>query len=742
MERLSLKIVFLTTLFVLSNSFSNYLVGQCRIYYVTTNASAGASGTMANPMKIEEAFQNSTNGSVIRLAIGQYTIATHLTLPSNNIIIEGGFNPLSNWSKTSEVGSSTIIRSTQNPQGNVNAQRIIGFYAEGKSGFTLSDVTIKTADANLPGMSTYAAYLNNCADYTFNRVQLITGNAANGQNGVAGINGQDGQVGQLGLNGTCDGGSTCGSPLSQGPIGGLGGQGGGGTAIGQIGSGINGSGGGSGGKGSDQCVQNAAAGNSGGGGTTGGIAGVQGDPGGDGESGQNGVNGNDGLDGAIGPFGSYTGGFWAPGNQGSNGTNGTGGAGGGGGGGGGRQNCVVCLRSTGNPGSGGGGGGQAGTAGSGGYGGGASFGLFLFNNGSNGKFLQSFVNAGNAGLGGLGGTGGIGGEGGLGGVKKSICASETGEGGAGGEGGDGGKGGTGGNGRDGISQDIMLYSGTALVSNEVNFNLNALVEIESDQALCNMISISLGTSNSASWLFDNSASISSFNGTEPKVKFTTSGFKMVTLNGMEYPNFVYVACQTPEKSVQITACEEYTLQSGLVLEESGVYKDTVTALGFCDSIITIDFTLVEINPLIEVLGDALVSSEENATYQWIDCANNQPVIGAIEVTFEPTENGSYSVELNKESCFFATECLEFSTLSRVNKLNSALAYVHPNPANQFVFIEEENAVITLINANGEVVLVKSQTTKEKISIAHLPNGIYTLHVQTDLSVQSTVLIKQ
>lgn len=526
---------------------------SCVNIYASTTGNALAPGTQASPTTLTAAIaMASCNNAVIKLATGTYNIDNPLYL-SSFITIEGGFQQGSAWTKTSTPGATTINRTTLNPEGAVNAQRLVAFYGNSLSEFRLQDLTVTTANANLPGMSTYGIHLTNCSNYNIVRTQVLPGSGAAGAAGVTGTIGIAGRNGGNGSAGDIDDEADAGA--------GGGGGGGGGTTLGNIGAnatgnfnsanncsltggagGIGGLTAGNGGNGANDangcgCCANGTTGvagatstnnRSGGGGGGGGSGGEENGSGGpgavgggvfgvfgtnniggnggaesvDGGVGGNGTAGPAGTIGAAGPAGSHVAGFWMPGTQAGTGTDGRGGQGGRGGGGGGGQGCAFCIDGSGSGGGGGGGGGQGGSGGTGGFGGGSSFGVYLTNNGAGGNLIQDRVVAGAAGAGGTGGSGGTGGTGGTGGLGSPYGGSEVGGGGNGGNGGTGGAGGNGGAGQAGIAINVYLASGSALVSNDNAFNLAAQPVIQVSNVNCTNTNVTYSTAAPAAWDFD------------------------------------------------------------------------------------------------------------------------------------------------------------------------------------------------------------------------------------------------
>jgi hypothetical protein len=593
-------------------AFSMFAVGvtfaQCSIVYVTTDGSPTASGTISNPKSIDAAFLTAPEGSVIRIAVGTYNITAPLSFSSNNIVVEGGFIDTLDWTKTSLQGATTIYRTNALPEGPVNRQRLVALSIVNKSGFEIHDLTIRTADGDAPGMSTYGVYLSGCSNYKFIRCLINPGNASNGAPGVNGEAGASGTNGFVGSSGSCDGGDCTFGGDQPGGAGGAGGVGAvsipggsGGPAqnnatnpgtAGTSASGRNGGGGGGGGAGGDECYANNG-GNGGAGGASacnagaaGGTRGGDGNPGGDGTNGSNGLNGAAGMTGAPGGQGEEIGGFWIAGTAGGNGTDGCGGAGGGGGGGGGRQVCTFCDNGPGNGGSGGGGGGQGGTGATGGTGGGGSFGVYARLNGAGASFIDCKVQAGSIGLGGLGGQGGAGGAGGQGGAKNSTCSAEIGEGGAGGNGGSGGVGGNGGNGANGIAANVQLASGEAYTVLSTNYNLAAQPEIRITYVPCwgptvmvENMTIDAGE-DVTTWTFGASATPTSGVNNPQYLVYNAGGFHNIVNGTQTYRAFVYYCCESLAETAELEMNHatifpnptegEFTVVFGTVMEEVNV----------------------------------------------------------------------------------------------------------------------------------------------------------------------------
>lgn len=647
-------------LFFLALCATNLTFSQCNIVYVSTSGTPSGSGDISDPMDLETAVSTASAGDLIRVGVGTYTIDEALTIPADDVILEGGYDDFNAWQRTSLAGATTINRSSLNAEGFPNEKRLVAIYANGISGFEIHDITITTGNGAENGTSTYGIHIQSCANYRIVRCQVVPGNGADGEMGVDGQPGVPGSVGGQGLAGSIDGNCS-------GGAGGAGGAGGGGTpgVVGGTnpagcdntgGSGPsgnastnsrNGGSGGGGGSGGETDNNGGSGGPGGGinGGAAqlgGGSAGAWGDPGGDGTPGSNGDNGLPGVVGNLGINGQLNI-FFDPGVQAPSGSDGMGGKGGVGGGGGGGQSCGFCDDGSGDGGGGGGGGGQGGVGGTGGKGGGGSFGIYIFNNGLNGEITDCNIQPGFAGSGGIGGDGGSGGTGGIGADGSTYGSAEVGTGGKGGNGGQGGDGGKGGDGAAGYSLALHIVSGSSLNVADSLFDLAGQPEITVDYVTCvgeytsaKDQTLPVGSGN-ALWDFGSSAS-SQFSTSNPaSTSFNSTGMFSVAQSGNSYTDFVHITCEV----------------------DAGASQN----------------------------GTLLTANTGGATYQWVDCnIGFFPVSGATSQSFTPSVTGDYAVVVTQNGCTDTSACFNVDYSGLFELANGGFR-LYPNPLSDWMKIE-------------------------------------------------------
>jgi hypothetical protein len=142
-------------------------------------------------------------------------------------------------------------------------------------------------------------------------------------------------------------------------------------------------------------------------------------------------------------------------------------------------------------------------------------------------------------------------------------------------------------------------------------------------------------------------------------------------------------------SLTTEACFSYLSPSGNhTWNTSGIYEDTlVNALG-CDSILTIDLTIHSVVTTITAIDFALMSDEFGASYQWLDCDNGYQLIpGETNQSFTPSINGNYAVEVTAGACVDTSSCYEISGIGITENEADNKVNIHPNPSNGLFTVE-------------------------------------------------------
>ncbi len=128
----------------------------------------------------------------------------------------------------------------------------------------------------------------------------------------------------------------------------------------------------------------------------------------------------------------------------------------------------------------------------------------------------------------------------------------------------------------------------------------------------------------------------------------------------------------------------------------------------------------------------LTANQTNATYQWVDCTNgNMPIEGATNVSFEPTVNGEYAVEITQNGCTISSDCITIGSVAIADYAIKQLVHLYPNPVLDELQLESEVPIsIQVYNSNGKIILIKNVIhTIDSIDFSQLSSGLYFVRVR-------------
>jgi hypothetical protein len=202
-----------------------------------------------------------------------------------------------------------------------------------------------------------------------------------------------------------------------------------------------------------------------------------------------------------------------------------------------------------------------------------------------------------------------------------------------------------------------------------------------------------------------------------------------------------------EYAQSITICfgESFTVGAN-TYTTSGVYIDVLPAANGCDSTITTDLTVTtEINLTTVLDGTSLISNQNGALYQWIDCNNgNAPIGGATNQVFSPLANGSYAVIVALGSCSDTSACATVSTIGITENTTNALIGLYPNPNNgQFTIELADNSLVEITDILGKQVYKSNlQKGANQVNVSHIETGVYFVTIITGGKQVSVKIVKE
>jgi hypothetical protein len=130
-------------------------------------------------------------------------------------------------------------------------------------------------------------------------------------------------------------------------------------------------------------------------------------------------------------------------------------------------------------------------------------------------------------------------------------------------------------------------------------------------------------------------------------------------------------------------------------------------------------------------GAQLAAQFTEGTYQWLDCATNQPISGATDPIFVASASGDYAVIVGERHCFDTSGCHSV-IISDVNTNHFQSVKVYPNPLQQDLNIEIgnlPNLSIYMFDALGKQVKAHNNISNNfSFQVADLPKGYYLLQI--------------
>lgn len=213
----------------------------------------------------------------------------------------------------------------------------------------------------------------------------------------------------------------------------------------------------------------------------------------------------------------------------------------------------------------------------------------------------------------------------------------------------------------------------------------------------------------------------------------------------------YNVCDNVSINETVYACNSYTAPNGVTYFTSGNYSAFVENFEpNCDSLINIDYVVINIDTEVVFENNILTANYfgSNVNYQWINCANNQPVNGATSQSFTPQTDGEYAVIITEYNCSETSECVNVTGVS-IKDLNNRDSFgkVYPNPSSGKFNLVFDNQVdyadIFVYNMLGSL-MQKSEITnsdRTQIDLSNLPNGSYVVQLKFENNFHSFKIVK-
>ncbi len=196
-----------------------------------------------------------------------------------------------------------------------------------------------------------------------------------------------------------------------------------------------------------------------------------------------------------------------------------------------------------------------------------------------------------------------------------------------------------------------------------------------------------------------------------------------------------------------TACDSYEWIDGETYAESNnsATHRLVNAAG-CDSIVTLNLTFIKINTSLALNDSAIISAQDGANYQWLDCDNGRKVInGANTQNFDILKSGNYAIEITLMGCIDTTDCFNISLVG-ISEAKFENVKVYPNPNNGIVNIHFGgllNPVIRVLTLEGKLVYEQEKINSNEFQFKlDVESGVYFIEIYSQQEKSVYKLVKK
>jgi Secretion system C-terminal sorting domain len=137
--------------------------------------------------------------------------------------------------------------------------------------------------------------------------------------------------------------------------------------------------------------------------------------------------------------------------------------------------------------------------------------------------------------------------------------------------------------------------------------------------------------------------------------------------------------------------------------------------------------ITTVNNGLTISGNVLTATQSGASYQWINCNTQLPIVGATNQNFTPTTSGLYQVNITLNGCSAKSNCQNFVPES-IDEIQDLIGVdIYPNPASDFITInikEYKNSNIKIVDMTGKEILSAEGKQIQNINVGSCANGNY------------------
>ncbi|MEZ5011723.1 MAG: T9SS type A sorting domain-containing protein, partial [Bacteroidales bacterium] len=198
-----------------------------------------------------------------------------------------------------------------------------------------------------------------------------------------------------------------------------------------------------------------------------------------------------------------------------------------------------------------------------------------------------------------------------------------------------------------------------------------------------------------------------------------------------------------------TGCYEFTWIDGITYtEDNNTATFTLESINGCDSIVTLDLTIITVDVSVSQDGATLTANAAGAEYQWMDCNDSYAdIAGATSQSFTASSNGSYSVLITQNGCQDITSCYDVTSLGINADAFENKILVYPNPTDGIITIEMgkvyKDVKLIVRDITGRRIAESDYNSTKNINFyLDAPAGIYLIELSTEQETDLFRVVKR
>jgi len=285
-------------------------------------------------------------------------------------------------------------------------------------------------------------------------------------------------------------------------------------------------------------------------------------------------------------------------------------------------------------------------------------------------------------------------------------------------------------------------------------NNSATFTVQNAAGCDSIITLSLTISNSSESVDEQTAceSYTWIDGIEYTESNDSATFTIQNAAGCDSTITLSLTITNSSESVdEQTACGPFTWIDGITYDEDNNEATFILQnVAGCDSTVTLDLEIAEIDTDVEEVDENTLEAEEDedATYQWLDCNDNYaPIAGETNATFTTETSGDYAVEVSIDGCSDTSDCFTITSTVNIDDLNAQHGIqLFPNPTTNDLTISLEGidvVDVVLLDIQGKVLMQQSGLlNQDTIDLSEYVTGTYFVKIITSAGSQEIRVIKQ